>query len=302
MQSGYIFEYFSKNIAISIISMHRNDEVLLYTKKKYRYCGLDYLKPIQISRHSTQYTYIYFINHSDGPWPFLQLYLNSSTTKHNSSILRGVIVEEDDYIDKKYHIFFESMKPLLGETCIISDEIIRNLQITTEPQKKNTMHEFLLRHPYCMHIQDETGKVVPMPVIGYRQRCTLYNNVAMLGNQDDIVGPYYYFYTTTTTTNKKLCKCNNSNCDLIRFALFLGRLKVPMNFPKDKIDESLMKKQLLRENEKDVKQTMRISDHDGIWTRDYDSVYMGTLELDDGQKMANSCWVVKSFTQYSVIL
>ena len=190
------------------------------------------------------------------------------------------------------------MKPLLGEKCLISDEIIRNLQ-------NNTMYEFLLKHPYCMHIQDESGRVVPMPVIGYRQRCTLYNNVAILGNQDDIVGPYYYFYTTTTTTtttNKKLCKCNNSNCDLIRFALFLGRLKVPMNLPKDKIDESLIKKQLLRENEKEVKHTMRISDHDGIWTRDYDSVYIGRLELDNGQKMENSCWVVKSFTQYSVIL
>ena len=55
--------------------------------------------------------------------------------------------------------------------------------------------------------------------------------------------------------------------------------------PNDPNDDSEIKKQRL--NDSSLKhnceiQTLRISDHDGIWTKTYDSVYLGNIELDDG--------------------
>ena len=47
-----------------------------------------------------------------------------------------------------------------------------------------------------------------------------------------------------------------------------------MNFPFDDYDKSLMKQDLLRENTNNplIRQTLRISDHDGNWTKEYDSI------------------------------
>jgi aspartate-semialdehyde dehydrogenase len=71
---------------------------------------------------------------------------------------------------------------------------------------------------------------------------------------------------------------------VIRFALFLGKSKVVLNRPSDNIDESQMKQYLLS-NEKTssmARLTMRISDYDGTWTNQYDSVYVGRLTWTTG--------------------
>jgi len=72
---------------------------------------------------------------------------------------------------------------------------------------------------------------------------------------------------------------------IVRFALFTGSTKYVENMPNDPIDESDIKKQRINDESLDQNleiQTLRVSDHDGIWARTYDSVYLGNIELDDG--------------------
>ncbi|NCA21326.1 MAG: hypothetical protein EBS86_09345 [Crocinitomicaceae bacterium] len=111
---------------------------------------------------------------------------------------------------------------------------------------------------------------------------------------------------------------------VLRFALFLGNTKIVMNHPDDPTDESETKKQLLNEAAQDLKmmmsenqnqqnqqnqqkrgnynqlkQTMRVSDHDGHWTNEYDSLFVNDyLILDDGKELNEGpYWVVKEYKQ-----
>jgi hypothetical protein len=87
---------------------------------------------------------------------------------------------------------------------------------------------------------------------------------------------------------------------LIRFAIFIGNVKYIENYPNDPVDESEIKKQRLQDQNLDQnieRLTMRITDHDGKWADNYDSVYLGNLELDDGNFLKKQLFVVKEYNQ-----
>jgi len=95
---------------------------------------------------------------------------------------------------------------------------------------------------------------------------------------------------------------------IIRYALFLGKNLVKMNYPNDDIDESEIKKSKLIEKENVgnsydyvyEKMTLRISDHDGLWKQTYDSVYLGKMELDNGEYLRNTpLYVVKDYYNHT---
>ena len=92
---------------------------------------------------------------------------------------------------------------------------------------------------------------------------------------------------------------------IIRYALFLGNNLVKMNYPNDDTDESEIKKTKLIniENSNDYlyeKMTLRISDHDGLWKQNYDSVYLGKLELDNGEYLRNTpLYIVKDYYNHT---
>ena len=62
-----------------------------------------------------------------------------------------------------------------------------------------------------------------------------------------------------------------------------------------------MKRERLTNNNSDLnyeKLTMRISDHDGLWTKMYDSVVLDTVELDDGSVLKDTpMYVCKEYEQ-----
>jgi hypothetical protein len=95
---------------------------------------------------------------------------------------------------------------------------------------------------------------------------------------------------------------------IIRYALFLGNNLVKMNYPNDTIDESEIKKvklinaENIENNEHYVyeKMTLRISDHDGLWKQNYDSVYLGKMELDNGEYLRDApLYVVKDYYNHT---
>jgi hypothetical protein len=92
---------------------------------------------------------------------------------------------------------------------------------------------------------------------------------------------------------------------IIRYALFLGKNLVKMNYPNDDIDESEIKKAKLisTDNTDDYlyeKMTLRVSDHDGLWKQTNDSVYLGKIELDNGEYLKNvPLYVVKDYYSHT---
>jgi hypothetical protein len=82
---------------------------------------------------------------------------------------------------------------------------------------------------------------------------------------------------------------------IIRFALFMDKTKVIQNLLLDEIDKSEIKKERLLDELLDAQYerlTMRISDHDGNWSKNYDSVFLGNVELDNGDKVNNAPIIV----------
>jgi hypothetical protein len=50
-----------------------------------------------------------------------------------------------------------------------------------------------------------------------------------------------------------------------------------------------------------IKMLMRVSDRDGIWTKEYNSVFVGNIELDDGSLFENyPLTVVKEYENHMV--
>jgi hypothetical protein len=84
---------------------------------------------------------------------------------------------------------------------------------------------------------------------------------------------------------------------IIRSVIFLGVNKVPTNYPEDDVDNSFHSSILSSIDNENV-QINRISDHDGLWSDNYDSVYIGKLLLDNGKFIKGTpLWVVKDYNQ-----
>ena len=114
--------------------------------------------------------------------------------------------------------------------------------------------------------------------------------------KDSILGPYFYF--TDYNNAKKM------GDGLVRIAIFLDILCVKMNYVNDRIDESTLTQHLLETLDKtteqynDIKIMQRISDREGVWTINSNSVYIGPIKLDDGRIFKKGpLWIVKDYEQ-----
>lgn len=121
-------------------------------------------------------------------------------------------------------------------------------------------------------------------------------------NSQSIVGPYYYF--TNYENSIKQIHDHGNNPDkigIVRFAVFLDKTNIIQNLPYDEVDESSIKKERLLDETLDLKYerlTMRISDHDGKWSKTHDSIIVPNIRLDDGSLMKDTPIIcVKTYQQ-----
>ena len=157
-------------------------------------------------------------------------------------------------------------------------------------------------------------------------------------NYDGIMGPFYYFTNyknavkmSIDSYNNKYNNTPNSDGDtitnsshptnpnvlsdvltstfmktdkkigIVRSVIFLGMNKIPMNYPEDELDESFHSS-ILSSIDNENAQINRITDHNGLWTENYDSVYVGKMLLDNGKFITGTpMWVVKDYNQQSSI-
>ena len=186
------------------------------------------------------------------------------------------------------------------------DELVNHKHICNIKVNESVFNFFQENQDFCFLV-DEKDNLYELPVVCFTSNTGKKLNYTYTFGQikedkNKILGPYYYFkdYYNAFEEAGSLIKDNNTKMGLVRFAVFTCNVKYIENYPNDPVDESEIKKQRLQDSNLDQnieRLTMRISDHDGKWTDKYDSVYLGNVELDDGNYLNEQIIVVKEYDQ-----
>jgi len=169
--------------------------------------------------------------------------------------------------------------------------------------------DFFINNLEIMKIENENKETCEIPIVGYVGKPTQQkiNFTLIFGESPkdklSIMGPFYYFtnfngairqggWSKDYKDEYLYGKCiTDENSEgkykkggIVRFALFVGKIKYIENMPNDNIDNSSIKKEKLNSDNDDLKErlSIRITDYDGEWSKKYDSVYLSNIELDDG--------------------
>ena len=197
---------------------------------------------------------------------------------------------------------------------VLVDEIVNHKHMCNIPIHDNVVTLLSDNDELCFLV-NENNKKYEIPIVGYvpqyeNKLSFVYTFGQTTSDKNGIFGPFFYFSDFFTSFLKYKIEepffslsikdtCSDKK-GLVRFALFLGTNKTIDNYPNDPIDESDIKTQRLTDTKLDTKieqLTMRISDHDGKWVRNYDSVYLGPIELDDGTYLKCNLLAIKNYNQ-----
>lgn len=182
--------------------------------------------------------------------------------------------------------------------CLI-DEIINKQHVCGINIDSNVTNFFFLNQQFIT-LTNNLGNKIEHPVACYiKKKISQLNFTHFFGlSKMDIstafLGPYYYF----TDFDNALYSINDEKKGLLRFAVFLGKMLVKLNYPEDSIDNSDLKREKLKGSIKE-QLTMRITDYNGLWTDNYDSCFIGKIKLDNGDILGNTpVFVVKKYEQH----
>jgi hypothetical protein len=211
-----------------------------------------------------------------------------------------------------YDIYYEN-----NNRFVLIDEIINHTHVNNIKIDLQVSKFFLQNIDFCF-LRNENDEKYEIPIVGYvGKEETMLNFTYTFGetkkDKNAILGPYYYF-TDFKNAVKDGCWSHNGKPEIkydklltdneygryvkggiVRLALFAGNMKYIENLENDPIDESEIKKTRLldeTQNRNLESLTMRISDHDGKWASQYDSCYLGNLELDNGEVLRNTPLIV----------
>jgi hypothetical protein len=210
--------------------------------------------------------------------------------------------------DNNLYLFFDITECQINVNDIYSnnstwfaiiDEILNYKKLCNLLIHDDVSNLFLFNSCLCF-LTDENNENYEIPVVCYidvpQNKVNFkYFFGESCQDKNSLFGPYYYF-----TDFENVFKNKENEC-IVRFALFMGNVKYIENSLNDHIDESNIKKQRLEDsnlNQNMERLTMRISDHDGLWSKSYDSVYLGYTELDNGECLKNTpLFVIKEYEQ-----
>ena len=221
--------------------------------------------------------------------------------------------------EKNIYLFFDITNYSVNiDNFALIDEIVNHRKICNISISEETTH-FFITNDSLNYLYDENNEAYENPIVGFVGKPTpeklnfTYTFGESPKNKSAILGPYYYFtnfnyairqggwssdYKSEYMYNKLITDNvygRYSKSGIVRFALFTGNTKYIENMPNCPNDESDIKKQRLNDSSLDQKYeilTLRISDHDGLWSKVYDSAYLGNIELDDGSYIEDAPMVV----------
>jgi hypothetical protein len=173
------------------------------------------------------------------------------------------------------------------------DEIVNHKHICNIKIDENVTNLFTFNDKLCF-LNDENDESYEIPIVAFvsAYKCNA-SFKSIVGepaqNKNAILGPYFYF-----TNFSNAFKGDGYDC-IVRFALFMGKVKYIENHINDPIDESKVKQTRLQDTSFDQnleRLTMRITDHDGNWAKTFDSAYLGNIELDNGEYLKDTPVIV----------
>jgi len=265
--------------------------------------------------------------------------------KFSKDLLKKSIVSDGYLSDKKnIYIFYNvgAVKNIVEELSrknnwwwtLISE--ITNFKKVLNFPIYSSVTSLFLKYPLLNYLFDGSGKVIEIPTVAFHG--TYYKLVPFVtsygikaSSLNAMMGPYYYFgtfrkvvrYAGWTSTYKPRYINGELITDddgryintedpehgnaggIVRFALFLGKMKAFLNHPTDRDDMNDKLKARIEKNPYNRAYEMRIvkmHDHAGLWTKDFDSVYVGRAKLSNEKLfMTNPEFVVKTFDQQIVL-
>ena len=172
-------------------------------------------------------------------------------------------------------------------------------------------YNFFINHIDVLQLLDNNNDHYEVPTVAYTSCLTKHADFVLTfgvspleESVDALLGNYFYFTDYDSVSVSVIGKENQSQYVHIRFAIFLDNLLIKLNNVQDRIDESEITKHFLSTLDKKskeyrtVKYQMRLSDRDGVWAINYDSVYIGQVELDNGTYFEKyPLWVLKNYEQ-----
>ena len=261
----------------------------------------------------------------------IQCYLYSMfITYKNKNIMQ---IDFDDFVKKvefkgfhffkgKLYIFIDLTRVEINISLVSRDELYWFVLIDEITNKKNVcdirIHEdvidFFLQNNEFIFLRDANQKIIEVPSVVYSGKPEnklffyfVFGNVP--SDNNSILGQGYYFTDYNNAiyqiclflnSNEEIINWKNIKSGIVRYALFLGDSLVKLNYLNDIIDQSEIKRTKLdleeRSNSNYEKMTLRISDYDSRWKEQYDSVFLGKIELDDGKLLKNTpLYICKDF-------
>ena len=277
--------------------------------------GLDYLKKIVNVINMTIETTLNVININLKMLLF-GLYSNDSTDESNSHFIK--CYNGCKIYDENIYLFLDltKMNISLMDThrtndiffCLI-DEILNTGKVCDIGILPNVTKFFTYSNVEkykFYHLYDDDNKLYEIPKVVY---CGINKNKLLFtytfgvskDNKSAILGPYYYFTDFKNAMKQASNDLKEGVGGIIRFAIFLGKTKVKTNSLTEDEDLSDIKKEKLSvENEYTnyERMTIRITDYDGNWSNDYDTVILEDIQLDDYVKVKNTpMYVCKEYEQ-----
>jgi hypothetical protein len=248
----------------------------------------------------------------------------SKITQKMNSILYNIVLDNNYkykgsyYYKNNIYLFFDftNCKLIINNIHknsiiwqVLPDEIINKTHVCNI-KINSLVVDFFNQNIEFVILKDINEKNYEMPCVVYvgkdisRINFTYIFGVSKPDN-NLLFGPYYYFTDFKNAINQggwsEATGEKNLKGGIIRFALFTGITKVVLNNNFQPIDESEIKQKLISDtniNNLYENLTLRITDYDGKWEKNFDSIYVGELELDNGTKMKNTpIYVVKNYYQ-----
>ena len=201
---------------------------------------------------------------------------------------------------------------------VLSDDIINVGHAYKFPIEEEVRTFFNQHRDLLVLHKGDTEETIEMPVAGYVGASIKHvDNISVFGvSPSETSAPFgsgFYFTNYTNASaqaknpvveyiNPVFNTASSQGMKVVcRFAMFLGRTKVVLNKPTDDIDTSATKKHLLSQADAQYKSklTLRITDHDSVWKSDYDTIYIGKPELDDGCVFEEGpLWALQHYDQH----
>jgi hypothetical protein len=223
------------------------------------------------------------------------------------------------YYKNNIYLFFDftNCKLVINNThknsiiwSVLLDEIINKRHVCNIKIDLNVIDFFNENIDFAL-LKDENEKIYEIPSVVYvGKEVSKINFTYIFGvskpDSNLLFGSYYYFTDFKNAIKQagwsEIKNDKNIKGGIVRFALFTGSTKVILNKMSDSIDESKIKSHLIStKNPNNLYENLilRITDYDGKWAKKYDSIYVGEIELDNGEKMKNTpIYVVKNYEQH----